>query len=83
MRIRFQAEADLNRAILTGVIRKIPEIDFQSATTIPLDDLDDLSVLGLAAHQGRVLVSHDINTMESSFGEYVGTHVSPGLVLIP
>lgn len=31
MKLCFQADADLNQAIVTGVMRRIPEIDFQSA----------------------------------------------------
>jgi hypothetical protein len=30
-KVRFQADADLRQAIATGIIRKQPDIDFQSA----------------------------------------------------
>jgi hypothetical protein len=32
MNIRYQADADLNQAIVTGVLRRDPEIDFQTAS---------------------------------------------------
>ncbi len=31
MTIRYQADADLNQAIVTGVLRQEPNIDFQTA----------------------------------------------------
>jgi hypothetical protein len=31
MKIKFQADADLNEDIVTGVLRRMPEIDFQTA----------------------------------------------------
>lgn len=83
MKIRFQADADLNQAIVIGVSRRVPEIDFQPARAVPLHDLDDLAVLALAAQQGRVLVSHDISSMETHFRKFIRTHTSPGLVLLP
>jgi hypothetical protein len=37
MKIRFQADADLNEDIVTGVLRRVPEIDFQTATEAQLE----------------------------------------------
>jgi hypothetical protein len=59
VRPRFQADNDLRSAIRTGVIRREPSIDFQSARSARLDGLPDLEVLRLAAHEGRILISHD------------------------
>ena len=50
---------------------------------MPLAALDDHNVLELCAQQGRVLVSHDVTTMESTFRTFVRAQKSPGLVLIP
>ena len=83
MKIRFQADADLHRGLIIGALRRAPEIDFQSAQSIPLAGLADALVLELAAQGGRVLVSHDVNTMEGHFREFTRTRKSPGLVLIP
>jgi hypothetical protein len=81
--IRFQADADLKQAIVTGVLRQRPAIDFQGSESVPLAGLDDRSVLELCALNGRVLVSHDVTTMESNFRTFIRTQKSPGLVLIP
>ena len=83
MRIRFQADADLKHAIIAGTLRRAASIDFRRAEAVPLEGLADPAVLALAADEGRVLVSHDVNTMERHFREFVGSRGSPGLILIP
>ena len=37
--IQFQADADLNQAIVTGVIRRQPNINFQTATEANFEGL--------------------------------------------
>ncbi|MDX2149886.1 MAG: DUF5615 family PIN-like protein [Bryobacteraceae bacterium] len=83
MRIRFQADADLNPAIGRGLIRQAPEIDWRPAHRFILDGTSDLDVLGLAAEDRRVLVSRDVATMPSHFATFVATRSSPGVILIP
>lgn len=54
MNIRYQADADLNQAIVTGVLRRKPTIDFQTAFAAGLEGVKDPEVLAIAAQQGRV-----------------------------
>ncbi len=82
MKVRFQADADLNEDIVTGILRRKREIDFQTATNAGLRLLSDLDVLTLAAREGRVLVSHDRRTMPRAFAEFVRSNVSPGLLIV-
>ena len=82
MKVRFQADADLNEDIVTGVCRRAPEIDFQTAVGGNLTALSDEEVLALAAREGRVLVSHDRRTMPHHFGKFIETQRSPGLFII-
>lgn len=49
MNIRYQADADLNQAIVTGVLRRKPTIDFQTAFAAGLEGVKDLEVLAIAA----------------------------------
>lgn len=49
MTIRFQADADLNQAIITGILRREPLIDFQTANVSALSGLSDLEVLLIAS----------------------------------
>jgi len=53
MRIRFQADADLKHAIVSGLLRREPMIDFQTATQAGLTGLNDLEVLRVSAREGR------------------------------
>jgi predicted nuclease of predicted toxin-antitoxin system len=83
MKIRFQADADLNQIILLAIVRHEPAIDFQTALAAGLARLSDKEVLAMAAREGRVLVTHDHRTMPRHFSEFITTETSPGLLLIP
>ena len=77
MKIRFQADADLKHAIISGTLRRSASIDFRRAEAVPLEGLRDPVVLALAAQDGGVLVSHDVNTMEGHFWEFIRDNKSP------
>lgn len=83
MRIRFQADADLNHTIVLATVRREPGIDFQSAVQADLEGLKDPEVLALAAGSGRLLVTHDTKTMPGHFAEFIQTATSPGVLLVP
>lgn len=82
MKVRFQADADLNHIIVLAVLRREP-VDFRTAVAATLDSLDDLSVLSLAAREGRVLVTHDHRTMPRHFAERIVVEPSAGLIVVP
>lgn len=82
MSIRFLADADLDYAIVQGVRRREPSIDFKSANDAGLEGLLDDKVLEIAAREGRVLVSHDKRTMPVHFAARVRLGLrSPGVLL--
>ena len=83
MKVRFLADADLSKAIVSGVLRREPSLDFLTAQTAGLRDMNDLEVLELAAERQRVLVSHDVGTMPAHFRtfQHTGKH-SSGVFLI-
>jgi hypothetical protein len=83
MKIRFLADADFNEDIVTGVLRRVPEVDFQTAHEARLSGLEDSEVLAVAADEGRILVTHDRKTMPHHFGEFIKSRSSPGLFIIP
>lgn len=82
MKIRFQADADFRRPIITGVKRREPAIGFKTAQEAGLAGLDDLTVLGIAADEGRLLLSHDVNTMPEHFARFIEIRTSAGVILI-
>lgn len=84
MKPRFQADNDLRNSIRTGVLRHEPSIDFQSALAARLDGIPDPEVLRLAMIQGRILISHDENSMPGHFNDFVrGGSSSPGVLIAP
>ena len=84
MNVRFQADNDLKKAIVKGVVRREPTVDFRTAQAALLDSVNDLEVLRLAASEGRILVSHDVTTMAGTFEQFIRSgNRSPGLFLVP
>jgi hypothetical protein len=78
MKARFQADADLNEDIVMAVLRREPDIDFQTAYEAGLRGLPDDAVLARALEENRILVSHDRRTMSRHFAEFIVAHTSPG-----
>lgn len=82
MKIRFQADANLNQNIVRGVLSRIPEIDFQTAHAANLHGIPDSEVLARAAYEGRILVTQDQRTMPTQFGEFLKANDSPGVLIL-
>lgn len=82
MRIRFQADADLDGRIVRGLKRKSLDIDMRTAATAGFAGLKDPEVLRLCAESGRVLVSQDRRTMPAHFAAYVATSNCSGVILL-
>jgi hypothetical protein len=82
MKIRFQADNDLDQRIVVATKRLDPAIDFQTATALELHHEPDFRVLTLSGNQGRVLVSHDRRRLPSIFKEFTESAISPGLIII-
>jgi predicted nuclease of predicted toxin-antitoxin system len=82
MTVRLQADADLNAEMVAGVRRREPRIDFQTADEANLRRLRDPEVLALAAHENRILVTHDRRTMPRYFAVFILHHSSPGVFII-
>ncbi len=84
MKVRFLADADLNNAIVSGVLRREPSLDFLTAQAAGLRRMTDPEVLALAAEQQRVLVSHDVGTMPAHFLAFQSTRKHcAGVFLVP
>jgi Domain of unknown function (DUF5615) len=84
VKVRFLADADLNKAILNGLLRREPSVDFLEAHAARLHGKKDPEVLALAAGDRRVLVSHDVGTMPSHFRAFRdGGRWSAGVFPVP
>lgn len=82
MKVRFQADADLNEKIVKGLLRRQPQIDFKTSTEAGFEGLVDEDVLSKAADEGRVLVTHDRKTMPGHFGEFLANRDSAGVIIV-
>ncbi len=82
MKAAFLADTDLRFAIVRG-LREQYQIDFLPAQGLISESTPDPAVVTLAAHLGRVLVSHDLKTMPGHFYRFLEQRESPGLILIP
>lgn len=83
MRVRFQADADLDARIVRGLKRKQPEVDFQTAEEADLRGVADPEVLRVAADSSRILVTHDRRTMPSHFAQFIAGRTSAGVIMVP
>ena len=83
MKLRLQADNDLDHRIVGATRRREPRIDFQTAPALGLHDsvLDD-RVLALTADEGRILVTHDRRTMPDEFARFIVTRSSPGVIIV-
>lgn len=72
----------MNQVIVTGILRREPTIDFQTAFAAGLEGVKDPEVLAISAQQGRILVSHDRKTMPSEFAEFITNNQSSGVIIV-
>ena len=83
MRVQFQADVNLKQSIVAGVVRRVPEISFQTSLQAGLANLSDTAVLSKAANEGRILITHDRRTMPFDFAKFITSRASPGVFLVP
>jgi hypothetical protein len=84
LRVRLQADADLNFDIVKAVRQREPAIDFVSALDSRLRGVQDPELLEWTALVDRVPVSHDRRTMLNHFRSHLAKGMtSPGLLIVP
>lgn len=83
MKIRYQADNDLDQRIVDAVARLAPESDFKTAPEAGFHTgTPDPEVLRVAAQDDRILVGHDLKTMPRHFGEFIKQNTSPGVIIV-
>lgn len=82
--LRLAADEDFDNRIVSGVIRRLPQLDIIRAQDAGLRGADDPAVLAWAASEGRALLTHDVNTLIESAYERIasGAGVS-GVFAVP
>jgi hypothetical protein len=81
--LRFLTDEDFNRAIVRGVLRAHPGIDIVRVQDVGLRTQGDTEVLNWAAAEGRILLTHDAQTMPSHAYERVRNMLPmPGIFVV-
>lgn len=81
--IRFLCDENFNNDILRGLMRAAG-VDVLRVQDIGIAGSDDQTILATAAREGRVLLTHDIDTMIAFAYERVGSgQPMPGVVVVP
>ncbi len=83
--LRLVADEDFNNRIVRGVLRRNPRVDIVCVNDVPsLGGSDDPVVLEWAAREGRLVLTHDQNTMTKHARERIVAGQSmPGLIVVP
>ncbi len=61
--LRFLADENFNGDIVRGLLRQKPDLDIVRLQDVGLSGASDERVLEWAAEEGRVLLTHDVNTI--------------------
>jgi hypothetical protein len=81
--MRFLADENFNNDILRGVWRRLPAASFLRVQDTEIAGADDSHVLGYAAEQGYIVLTHDVNTLRGCFYDRMkATLPAPGVFLI-
>ncbi len=78
--LRFLADENFNNQIIRGILRRNSNVDIVSFQDVGLSGLDDPAILEWAAQQGRVVLTHDVETMTGFAYERVQANLTmPGV----
>ena len=61
--LRLAADENFNHDLVRGLLRRRPDLDLVSIQSVGLSGADDSAVLTWAAHEQRVLLTHDAATI--------------------
>jgi hypothetical protein len=82
--LRLAVDEDFNNHIVRGVLRMNSDVDIVRVQDVGLSGADDPIVLEWAAGEGRVLFTHDVNTMTDHAKQRAQAgDPMPGLFAVP
>ena len=81
--LRFLADENFHIDIVRGVRREQPDVDIVRVQDVGLLQAEDPIILAWAAKEGRIVLTHDVNTMIGFAYERVAAGLSmPGLFIV-
>ena len=82
--LRFLADENFHGKIVTGLRRLMPSIDLVRVQDAGLSGSEDPVILEWAAREGRILLTHDIETIPGFAVARVGAgRPMPGVIEVP
>lgn len=82
--LRLAADENLHHPIISGLRRRLPEVDIVRVVDVGLGSRPDEEVLEWSAEQERVLVTHDVSTVPPIAWQRVEAgQPMPGVVMVP
>ena len=60
---RFLADENFNNDLLRALVRRLPDLDIVRAQDTAVAGADDPALLAWAAREGRILLTHDVQTI--------------------
>jgi hypothetical protein len=82
-RPRFLADNDLKDQIVEGLLRREPAVSIARAGEVGLHSKPDAEVLEEAHRAGRIVISHDVNTMPAAaYARIVADEGVSGLLMV-
>jgi uncharacterized protein DUF5615 len=83
MTTRFLADEDFNNDVLRGLLRRVADLDLVRVQDVGLRGADDDAVLGEAAAENRVLLTHDVSTLIGrAFERIKAGRPMPGVIAV-
>lgn len=64
--LRLAADENFDGRIVRGLLRLLPDLDLLRVQDSPLAEAEDEAVLEWAAQEGRLVLTHDVNTMAAA-----------------
>jgi hypothetical protein len=82
--ISLLADENFNNHVVRGVLRQKPDADLVRVQDIGMTGTEDFALLGWAAEQNRVLLTHDVRTIPDTINKRLseGLRVA-GAILVP
>ena len=82
--LRLAADENFNGVIVRAIRRSNPELDIITVQEAGLSGSPDPDVLEWAARLGRVLLTHDVQTMRAFVSDRINAYLPmPGLIEVP
>jgi predicted nuclease of predicted toxin-antitoxin system len=77
-------DENFDHRIIRGLRLRLSQLDCLIVQQIGMSGLDDLALLDWAAKEGRVIVTHDINTVTKYANERLKRGMPmPGVIIVP